>query len=673
MKKVILSILPAFLIFSGNLIAGEIIKVSPVKKIIKVFSNPGDYFRSAASGDWGSIATWESSPDNGVTPWAAATLTPTSLAATISVRNTHTVTVSTNQDMDEVIIESGGILLHTGGTLTVNDNGAGDDINVQGGGVFTLESNSNGPAFAPGATAIINSNGILRLSASGLTAAGAGVHASNFVYSNASVLEYTLGLAFSTDNVVFFPNVNSPTIPIFRITTNVGNVGANSNTIINGLFEANGNITFQGTGTKTFRNGIIGTGTVTGDVAAGKFIINGTTASLGGSGGLTLPTAGMDIGSNTTVTMTSDKSVSGNIAFLTNALIILGTFNLTMTSGTFSGFSSTSHVVTDGSGKLVFNNVQAFPSFSIYPIGGNTTTYSPLAIANADGLNFGARVEIGINPPIRFPIAAVNRTWVVRPSATPTNPVNVNFLYSNTAGNALFNYNTTVEQGFYTGVWNVINTGIVQAGGPLTYQVATIVNIFAANTDAPMVIANIPAILEPGNLVQLTAQKQHEKAILSWSVLYHPLVNRFIVELSADGSTYQSIADLPATDLHYTDLQPLPGRNYYRIKTIEKDGRSTYSNVAVIINALKGFDLINITPNPVVNGSLKLVVSAAQKIPADILITDMQGRLLQKQTIVLTAGSNIFTIDVSKLARGTYYVYGNTAEGRSRAMRFVVQ
>lgn len=70
-------------------------------------------------------------------------------------------------------------------------------------------------------------------------------------------------------------------------------------------------------------------------------------------------------------------------------------------------------MVTDGSGKLVFNNVQAFPSFSIYPIGGNTTSYSPLAIANADGLNFGARVEIGINPPIRFPIAAVNRTWVV--------------------------------------------------------------------------------------------------------------------------------------------------------------------------------------------------------------------------------------------------------------------
>ncbi len=673
MKKVILLILPAFFIFTCKLIAREIIKVSPVKKVIKVLSNPTDYFRSATSGDWGTIATWESSPDNGVTPWAAATLTPNTLAATISIMSTHTVTVSTNQDMDEVSIESGGTLFHSGGTLTVN-NGSGDDINVQGGGVFTLASNSNGPAFASGATAFISPNAILRLSASGLTAAGTGVHASNFIYNNASVLEYTLGLAFSTDNVVFFPNANASTIPIFRITNNVANVGANNNTVINGLFEANGNITFQGTGTKTFRNGIIGTGTVTGDAAAGKFIISGTTASLGGSGGLTLPTAGMDIGNNTTVTMTSDKSVAGNIAFLTNALIMLGTYNLTKTSGTFSGFSSTSHVVTNSSGKLVFNNVQAFPSFSIYPIGANTTTINSLAIANADGLNFGARVEIGVNPSIRFPIAAVNRTWTIRATGTPSTIVNVNFIYSNTDGNALFNYApSTVETGFYTGVWNVFNSGLVQAPSPPNYQVACSTILFMANTDAPMVIANIPAILEPGNFVQLTAQKQNQKALLNWTVLYHPLVDRFIVQRSANGSTYDSIAGLPAAHLNYTDLQPLPGYNYYRIQTVEKSGRSTYSNVAVMINAAKGFEFISVTPNPVQSGSFKLSVSAAQKILADILITDMQGRILQKQTVMLNAGSNILTIDVSKLARGTYYVYGNTADGRSRALRFVVQ
>lgn len=92
-----------------------------------------------------------------------------------------------------------------------------------------------------------------------------------------------------------------------------------------------------------------------------------------------------------------------------------------------------------------------------------------------------------------------------------------------------------------------------------------------------------------------------------------------------------------------------------------------------MINAAKGFEFISVTPNPVQSGSFKLSVSAAQKILADILITDMQGRILQKQTVMLNAGSNILTIDVSKLTRGTYYVYGNTADGRSRALRFVVQ
>ncbi len=376
------------------------------------FSDPADYFRSASSGDWNALATWESSPDNGITPWAAATLTPTSAARTIRIQNTHTVTVNSNEDMDEVIIENGRILLHSLNTLTVN-NGSGDDIIVQGGGIFTL-ANSSGPTFSGVATAFINPGGMLRLSASGLTGAGVGVHASNFVYSDASVLEYTLGLLFSTDNVTFFPNANSATIPVFRITNNIGGVGAATTTTINGLFEANGNITFQNTGTKIFRNGIIGTGHVDGSTS-GKFMINGITAKLGGTGLLTLPaTAGMDIGTSATVTMVSDKSVTGNITLLSNALVTLGANNLTMT-GDISGGSPTSHIVTDGTGKLVINNISgATPR--IFPIGGNAVTINPLAIFNGSGLNFGARVEIGINPSIRYPIAAVNRTWVVNAS-----------------------------------------------------------------------------------------------------------------------------------------------------------------------------------------------------------------------------------------------------------------
>jgi hypothetical protein len=634
-----------------------------------IFSNPTDYFRSVAIGDWSATTTWESSPDN--TNWFAATLVPTSTANTISIRNTHTVTVNTNESMDQLIIESGGILLHSANTLTVND-GTGDDIIVQGGGIFTLASNSNGPVFSGTATANINTAGMLRLSATGLTAAGAGVHASNYVYSNASVLEYTLNFAFSTMGVTFFPNVDAVTIPVFRITNNVAAVGSNTFTAINGLFEANGNVTFQFTGTKTFRNGIIGTGNITGDPACGKFVISGTTASLGGTGSLTLPTAGMDIGTSSTVTMVSDKAVTGNIAFLANSFIMLGIYNLTMT-GTFSGFSSTAHVVTNSTGKLVMNNVAAFPMFSVFPIGGNTTTYNPVAIANADGLNFGARVEIGIIPSIRYPIAAVNRTWVVWSSATPVSNVNVNFIYSTGHGNAMFNYTNPLEQGFYTGVWNVINTGLVQAGGPPTYQVATIVSSFAANTDAPMVLGNIPAILVGNNSVQLIAQKQNDKTVLNWMANSAAGISKFIAERSADGRIFIPLGELTAVEFSYTDMALLPGLNYYRIKLEDKNGGIMYSNIAVILNVKKGFELISISPNPVVTGNFKLNVIAAQKMQVEILITDIQGRLMQRQMIKLVDGFNAIEVSIKNLSSGTYQLFGITAEGRSKLLRFVIQ
>lgn len=666
MKKLFYLFVALLLFFAGQPIARVPPSGGNIKhKTAKHLSDPSDHFRSFQTGDWSISSTWESSPDGLV--WSAATLIPGSAANTISIRNTHTVIVHTNEDMDQLVIESGAVLFHSSGTLTVND-GTGDDIIVQNGGIFTLASDGNGPAFSGSATAIINPGGMLRLSASGLTGAGTGVNAVNYIYGNASILEYTLIFAFSSAGVTYFPNVDAVTVPIFRITGNIGMVGAITNTAFNGVFEANGNITFQSSGTKTFRNGITGTGNIGHDGTSGKFIINGTTASLGGSGSLTLPAAGMDIGTTTTVTMVSDKSVTGNIAFLSNSFIILGAYNLTMT-GSFSGYSSTSHVVTNGSGKVFINNIGVFPG-ATFPVGANTTTINPLIIFNGEGLNYGVRVETGINPAIAVPVQAVNRTWVVRPSANPAGTVNVNFFYAAGHGNAGFNYTTTVEQGFYTSVWNVINTGLTQFG---MYQVTGTVNTFAANTDAPMVIANIGAILAVNNQVELTAQKQNDRTLLNWKALSVTGIENFIVERSANGRTYIQLAELPPSVFSFTDVQPLPGSNYYRIKMKDNSSKITNSNIALVLNAATGSELISISPNPVLNGHLKLNVSAAQKTQMEIVITDMQGRLVQKQMLSLIAGFSTIPVNIANLVKGTYQVYGNTGSGRSWVLRFVVQ
>ena len=655
------------LVLVCSLTAGAHDNVRGSRPCGSILSDPTDHFRSMASGDWNAITTWESSADN--RNWAAASLVPSSAANTIQIRNGHTVTISSDQNMDQVIIESGGLLLHAAGILTINDDASGDDIMVQGGGVFSLASAANAPQFsAATATVNINTGGILRVSATGLTGAGAGVNASNYMYQHASILEYTPSLAFSTSGVTYFPNVDAVTIPVFRITHNMGLVGANSFTSFNGIFEANGNITFANEGVKTFRNGIIGNGKVTGNASCGKFIMNGVTAKLGGSDTLFLPPTGLDIGSPTSVTMVSDKSVTGNIALLPNALLTLGNHHLTMT-GNITGGNSGSHIVTNGSGKLVMNTVGGFPGAS-FPIGATAATYNPLVISNGGGLNYGARVETGINPAIAVPVRAVDRTWVVNPSANPVEHVNINFFYAAGEGNAGFNYGSTVELGLYTTVWNVINTGLVPTG---TYEVAGTVNNFAGGIDAPMVIANIGAILVADKLIGLRAQKQQDRSFLQWTVNDTTAMIHFLVERSAEGRAYTALASLPATDLHFYDLHPLPGMNYYRITMVDGCGKMTTSNVDVIRHAQTGFALISISSNPVLQGIFQVHVSAAKNMPADLVIIDMQGRVLQKQRVNLSAGFNTIVMHVEKLVAGIYAIQGIMSDDRSGVIRFVKQ
>lgn len=674
MKKGYYFSIALFLTLAASVTAGDKKGIpSPIN-----FSSASDYFRSAQSGNWGTLTTWESSPDNGVTPWAAATLIPTSAASIILIRNTHTVTVAVNQNMDEVIIESGGILFHTAGTLTVND-GAGDDILVQSGGIFTLGSNSNGPVFSGSATANINTGAILRLSASGLTNAGAGVNASNFIYNDASVLEYTLSFtAFSTAGVTYFPNANASTIPIFRITGNVGTVGGATPTVFNGLFEVNGSVTFDNTATKTFRNGITGTGNITGS-ASGKFLINGTTAKLGGTGSLVLPTvAGMDIGSNTTVTMVSNKSVTGNIALLTNALVILGPYNLTMT-GDVSGGSATSHIVTDGSGKLVINNITgATPR--IFTIGANASTFNPMAISNGGGLNYGIRVVTGISPGIAYPANAVNRTWFVTPSGGTPGTVNTSFGYYPGDGNSSFNYSANLELGHYVSVWNVIQTNLSPVG---MYQVATTVSSFGNNIEAPLVLGNLGAILSADESVivnYFNGIKQNTYHLLNWKLTCNNTA-AIMIELqhSIDARNYNGIYSLDAAALQcrqsfsYTDSHPVAGANYYRLKIKDAAGKIFYSTVVSLLHAERGFAILNIAPNPVSNGRVDLKISAAQNSKIEIVITDMQGRIMQQQAASLNAGFNTVPVDVSVFSPGIYQVLANSAGERSKSIRLLIR
>jgi len=282
---------------------------------ITVFSQAlsTNYFRSIKSGLWDAADTWQTSADG--FNWSPATVAPTSDANTITVESGHTVTINNSITIDQVVITSGGILNDAtvaSAVLTVN-NGIGHDIVVQGGGIFrhNIATNSSLPLFKGVATLEMQNGGALEVdNNNGIPsnyANTASPIASNVLWNDGAIFNWANTTSPAT-GVTYFSATNA--VPIFRFSQPV-TLGGTTTTVINGLLEANANVSLQGNAQKVFRNGITGTGKI-GPTAlnGGAFIINGTTATIGGTGVLELNNNGLSISSGTIASLTSDKVIN---------------------------------------------------------------------------------------------------------------------------------------------------------------------------------------------------------------------------------------------------------------------------------------------------------------------------------------------------------------------------
>lgn len=105
----------------------------------------------------------------------------------------------------------------------------------------------------------------------------------------------------------------------------------------------------------------------------------------------------------------------------------------------------------------------------------------------------------------------------------------------------------------------------------------------------------------------------------------------------------------------YNDLQPLTGKSFYRLKLISNDNKFKYSDVRVISNQ-KGVQQITLLPNPSTDKAW-LVINTLTKAEAMISVTDMSGRILDKQKSTVQKGINKIDLSVAdRLMSGTYII-----------------
>lgn len=130
-----------------------------------------------------------------------------------------------------------------------------------------------------------------------------------------------------------------------------------------------------------------------------------------------------------------------------------------------------------------------------------------------------------------------------------------------------------------------------------------------------MTISGYTAFLLPINFTFFKAFAKNGSIELRWKIENLQDLEKFIIERSADGRSFEDVTTINRTiNLNTTgiftwsDKNPHSANNFYHIKAVEKTGKVILSEVVKINNSLKASG-INIYPNPVLNKSLRVSIN----------------------------------------------------------------
>ena len=315
-----------------------------------------DYFRSkVANGNWPSSSSWESSADN--IDWSAATSIPTSSAKGITIRNSHTITLTGAATAKGLTIEAGGILTNTniagGYLLSIDDDGTtAPDFNIYG----TYILFGTAPEFNNGSTVVIYNNALVRADDNNGGDSEGFASSTSVLFKTGSVFEWNTNTAFSTDEITYFPT-SVIDIPIFRISKFVSPLGTTKYTTFNGILEVNSNISFINNGIKTFRDGLSGIATLTLEASTGGYYITSSSAILAGT----------------------IKLILNNNLHLTNGVTVPSDANVTVTQYDGKGFLK-------GEGSFKVDGIIDISDVTISNTNGNVTVNGTLKTSKENGL-----------------------------------------------------------------------------------------------------------------------------------------------------------------------------------------------------------------------------------------------------------------------------------------------
>jgi len=176
----------------------------------------------------------------------------------------------------------------------------------------------------------------------------------------------------------------------------------------------------------------------------------------------------------------------------------------------------------------------------------------------------------------------------------------------------------------------------------------------------------------PVSLISFQVQTDKDRVMMNWATASELNFDYFSIERSLDAIDFEEIGRVEGHgttqeqhDYEFIDSQPILGKLYYRLKTVDFDGYIEYFNIESVVFAQKKSFVIY--PNPVVNNLINFTSNFSTENGSLIRATDLSGAEVFRYHVE----QNNFSLPIS-LNPGTYFIQINSGD-YSEVKRVIVK
>jgi poly(beta-D-mannuronate) lyase len=362
------------------------------------------------------------------------------------------------------------------------------------------------------------------------------------------------------------------------------------------------------------------------------------------------------------------EGVNGNSGSLTSARAPICLYNgLSATTDTTDATKASGYFPADSS-IVAFNtiiNAKGGAGIILGYIDGGANTFQPLGLKisnnlikmttgqtaylaasntsltySAEGNIYQAPSGLGLSSSTGFTSATL--TFGSRTNGILTPPSLVQDAAANTA-NYISLLNSIDAQGQTRGAVYDVGADEINGTGSVIYY----------PLDSNLVGAGKPSSIMPVQLIRFSAVLSNDKVLVSWQVENEVNFLQYEVELSKDGRSFEKIGTVTANNQsYYSFVQYIfsAGKNYYRLRLVDKDGRFSYSPTR-LLNVGKA-TTVNVYPNPAKN-IVVIELNGIINLQTVITLFDVSGKAVKKVSNITT---NIIEMPVQQLQSGLYHL-----------------